>query len=205
MAEHRHHILAGNIETKQTRETPKERLIRMSKIAGVVLILVAALCGVIASLIMYQLSNYARRINIAGRQRALSEKITKNIALSNSALHRDTSDIGEYVLNARTYLAIFEESHQALLKGDSSLNIDGLRNEPWWGRHSSEIDRELDTLQPVFIAFVDLVRRNIVRMEYALASHQRDFSILDRSLEELVSKQARGILCSTKPSCLYVG
>jgi signal transduction histidine kinase len=177
-----------SIPQQLTNETPKQRLHRMSRIAGVVLVLVAALCGVVAATIMSQLSDHARRINIAGRQRALSEKIVKHITLAHIDLAHKDPDADQHVLTAMNSFMVLQKSHISILKGDSSLHITGL-SEKWWSRHTSAIDSEIVKLEPLLSDFVTQIQTHKALLESAIATQNIDQSLLDAQLHILAEKQ----------------
>lgn len=184
-----------SINFEQVQE-PQVRLIRMSRISAVVLIMIATLCGLIASAIMYEMSGDARCINFAGRQRALSERITKNISIALHTLN-DSTEVAIRLDNANTSLQLLSQTHTALQYGSEELQLMGLtKNEPWWHSHSAAIDGEFIALAPLYQDYVQEVTTIIAvirdkqnrQHESISARHQSD---VDQRLTRLVRSQEK--------------
>ena len=69
----------------------------------------------------------AKIINIAGRQRMLSQKLTKEVLLYTNA--NLTTNKGEVLDNIKSTLQLWESSHQSLQNGNDSLQIEGNNSE----------------------------------------------------------------------------
>lgn len=87
--------------------------------------------------IISQQENDSNIINVAGRQRMLSQAISKNVLLI-----RDDQSFEEYKYKLEKSFLIFKQNHIALSSGDTSLNLDT--------PYSVEIKRMFSDISPYF-------------------------------------------------------
>lgn len=78
--------------------------------------LVIALSGITTLALYASFKENAHTINMAGRQRMLSQKVAKEALLANNSREAKAA--------AEATIALFEQTHQQLLKGDASANIE---------------------------------------------------------------------------------
>lgn len=91
----------------------------------------------------------AKIINIAGRQRMLSQKLTKEVLLyTNTNL---TTDKKEVLNSIKSTLQLWESSHQALQNGNDSLQIEG--------NNSEAIQLMFEELQPSYTKIQTSVKK----------------------------------------------
>jgi two-component system, LuxR family, sensor kinase FixL len=106
-------------------ETLACRLARsLTRRFGLILVAVALLLIVDQAIIqpkLARLSIYAPQINVAGRQRMLSQKLVK--AALASHLARDERVRRSHLAELREALALWRKSHDGLLRGDTSLGL----------------------------------------------------------------------------------
>ncbi len=71
----------------------------------------------------------ARLINISGRQRMLSQRLTKTaLALEAAA---DSSERERRLKELRETLELWQQSHEGLLNGDAALGLPGANSRIW--------------------------------------------------------------------------
>ena len=80
-------------------------------------------------------------VNVAGKQRMLSQKITKSLLLLS---HREPGDRGQTIRSLRSSLKLWGISQEGLLHGNDSLNLPG--------DNSEEITAMFESLRPHFEA-----------------------------------------------------
>lgn len=83
--------------------------------------LVIALSGVSTAALYASFKENANTINLAGRQRMLSQRVAKEALLSTESEASKS--------NALATIALFEQTHQQLLKGDNAANVEPPANE----------------------------------------------------------------------------
>jgi PAS domain S-box-containing protein len=115
---------------------------RTTYIIALILISIFVVVGELAvQLGLSTLSDDSRIINLSGRQRMLSEQITKNALILNQ-----TSDYNEFQERKKELteaLANWRKAHEALQKGDITLRITKTAN-------TKEIKAKFNELQPIF-------------------------------------------------------
>lgn len=90
----------------------------------------------------------ARVINIAGRQRMLSQRITKDIM--GLYISEDYRDRKNYLNELNLSLEIWEQSHQGLLHGDSKMKL--------LGNNSMVIQNMFDSINPNFLNILEAAK-----------------------------------------------
>ena len=86
----------------------------------------------------------SRVINVAGRQRMLSQQISKDVLKINADISRDSlQKVSQELANA---LQLWKTSHQGLLRGNQTLGLKG--------QNSSEINQMFRQIQPHYRAIV---------------------------------------------------
>ncbi|TRX59006.1 PAS domain S-box protein [Fulvivirga sp. M361] len=147
---------------------------------------ILALSGIAVSIILSQLvvQNYigtqqddARTINVAGRQRMLSQKISK-IALKIGRVS-DTISYSQEVKELKNTVALWEKSHRGLLEGNEEL---GLQDKP-----SSDVLKMYKQIENHYTQMVfhahkiiqlpvnDLVRSDLDTSIQAILTHEDSF------------------------------
>jgi len=115
---------------------------RTTYIIALILISIFVVVGELAvQLGLSTLSDDSRIINLSGRQRMLSQRITKNALILNQ-----TSDYNEFQARKKELteaLANWRKAHEALQKGDITLGITKTAN-------TKEITAKFNELQPIF-------------------------------------------------------
>jgi len=115
---------------------------RTTYIIALILISIFVVVGELAvQLGLSTLSDDSRIINLSGRQRMLSQRITKNALILNQ-----TSDYNEFQERKKELteaLANWRKAHEALQKGDITLGITKTAN-------TKEITAKFNELQPIF-------------------------------------------------------
>ncbi|MFY0685900.1 MAG: type IV pili methyl-accepting chemotaxis transducer N-terminal domain-containing protein [Cyclobacteriaceae bacterium] len=123
-----------------------------------------ALSIVVSQLLIQQYisdqSSDARVVNIAGRQRMLSQKITKCVLLIKSGQDASTE--------LAQSLGLWEKSHQGLQHGDSELGLPG--------GNSTNISQKFEELAPYF--------QEIVHSAHTVLQNDSD-SVVDRAVERI--------------------
>tara|TARA_B100001750_G_scaffold231123_1_gene228334 strand:- start:121398 stop:123245 length:1848 start_codon:yes stop_codon:yes gene_type:complete len=104
-------------------------------LAGIALTIVVAQI-LIQSHLNSQLSD-SRIINVAGRQRAYSQKLAKEVLLINNS--DNSKEISEQIANLKETVRIWSISHLALQKGNDSINLP-VENHPEILELFSELD-----------------------------------------------------------------
>ena len=117
-------------KTKYHRSLDNATFIRIRKwyllaLAGIALTIIIAQI-LIQSHLNSQL-NDSRVINIAGRQRAYSQKLTKEVLLIKDAFQ--TRQIGSTITELTETLSVWKNSHLALQKGDETIGLP-IENHP---------------------------------------------------------------------------
>lgn len=95
-------------------------------------------------------------INVAGRQRMLSQKLTKDIVLLSTA-----SDLGTRIAlknELKKTLSLWEASHNALQKGDASLGLPG-KNSVVVTRMFSDINGVFEVIQTASHAIINAIEK----------------------------------------------
>jgi len=77
--------------------------------------------SIVAYFFVYQGDSYASAINIAGKQRMLSQRIA--LFATGLVSNKDATQHQEFMTDMRAAVAIFKSHHQALLTGDEKLGI----------------------------------------------------------------------------------
>lgn len=117
----------------------------------IVLAMVAALIvldqAVIQPMLM-RLNSYAPAINVAGRQRMLSQRLAKTALVLGET--QDAKIRGERQQELRQSLDRWTSEHEALLKGDEELGIRAI--------HTPELDEQWAELEPHYQAMVSAGR-----------------------------------------------
>ena len=142
-------------------------IIALLSIAGVVLIQWA----------LYQQSSDARIINIAGRQRMLSENLTKT-ALT-IQLSTDINQQLEYVNKFNKALILWEKSHVGLQLGKIEMGLPG--------NNSSKITKMFVDLQPHYQA-MNLAANNLLAAFEQISSNNSSVDIT-ALVEQIVAEQ----------------
>lgn len=119
----------------------------------------------------------ARVINIAGRQRMLSQKISKVALKAQFAFREDSvnqTDIATLQKELEQGSSLWQNSHEALLKGDQDVGI--------LAQNSVKISRMFIDLEPHFQAMLKAVQV----IDNQLSSDKVDLLKLDKALEVLL-------------------
>lgn len=127
-------------------EQPTQRL-RLAYIIALSLVGIITVCSQV--IVRYMLKKDAadsRIINISGRQRMLSQKLTKTVLLLQQAENFNAYQQKRSELEQT--LALWRKSHWALLHGDNSLGIPQ-------GYNTDTIQQMFTQIQPHFVAIVD--------------------------------------------------
>ena len=158
-----------------------------------VLIAVAALVVVdqaVVQPLLVQLNAFAPAINVAGRQRMLSQKLTKASLEFDVARDEATRTLRRDEL--RSSLQQWTAEHTALLDGDRRLGIQPIR--------SPELTRQWKQLEPNFRAMVaaasDLLRPDamVSRSVAAIVEHEAKFlPTMDRIVKLMEDEAARAV------------
>ncbi|MEM6344952.1 MAG: ATP-binding protein [Bacteroidota bacterium] len=88
--------------------------------------------------------NDSRIVNVAGRQRMLSQKLSKEVL--KLTLTRDSSEISQIVQDLDSTLQLWIKSHQGLKEGDSSLDLPG--------KNSKAVQKMIEEIEPHFFQIV---------------------------------------------------
>lgn len=170
---------------KASVAVPEEASVRMYRhltrhyIAALVTLAIIAIASQI--LVQYQLARQAadsRVINIAGRQRMLSQRISKDtLALSsinNSAM------LHHYRKELQQNIALWERSHQGLQQGDAELGLPGINSATVRGMFAQQqpyYDELLETAKQIS-------ERNLpptpTQLETILANEPRFLELMDQ-------------------------
>jgi two-component system, LuxR family, sensor kinase FixL len=129
-------------------QSPADFLLRRYQIAFALIAVLVLLNQLLIQPSLLRLTTDAPVINIAGRQRMLSQRLAK-AAL---ALDRFGRDYGaDRTVEFKDVLALWSTSHEALKRGDRDLSLPG--------RNSSQVTAAFDELEPVFVAMRDAAAR----------------------------------------------
>lgn len=110
----------------------------------------------------------SRVINIAGRQRMLSQKLTKNTLAIASAKNKDTRQaLVDELKNAATD---WQQSHRDLQKGDSQLGLPG--------NNSAEVTKMFNELEAPYRAMLQATQELVRQVQEEQASKKTDISPL---------------------------
>lgn len=119
---------------------------KITKIYIIALLFIGLLTISSQLLVRYVLENQsadARVINIAGRQRMLSQKLTKIILLINQA--ENEKEFTKHCTELKKTRDLWSKSHKALQLGDTSLQIPANNN-------SKKVEEMFGQLEPYFVA-----------------------------------------------------
>ena len=133
---------------KNVKANPSASL-RRRYISGLIAIAFIGLASLIFSNMFVSGSeDFGRVINIAGRQRMLSQKIVKEALLMDDC--SDSTIIDKKGERLKETLSVFESSNNALIKRDGSMDI--------YGKNSAEVTELFETIKPSYNHLVDSVK-----------------------------------------------
>jgi len=116
-------------ETNQSSENLNFRKLKQMYILALITIAITVLLSQL--LIQYNINsqlNDSRLINISGKQRMLSQKLTKEVLILNLA--SDSLKKEENISNIKTTLGLWKFTHYALEKGNDTLNFPKTKSLP---------------------------------------------------------------------------
>ncbi len=141
--------------TLQEQQFSARRLSRLYITALSAIALLAILGQLLIQFSLFQQSSDAGVINIAGRQRMLSQKLTKGalalLATSDLTARRD------HVEEVRTTLTLWVRSHTGLQHGDAQLGLSG--------NNSDAVTKLFVVIQPNFQAMVDAAQQFLATVD----------------------------------------
>jgi len=159
---------------------PAQRVVRRLAWRYVfVLVAVAALVAVdqaIVQQMLVRVNAFAPAINVAGRQRMLSQRLTKAAFALREA--EDGATRERRIEELRTSLAQWMAEHDALVQGDVALGIRAIR--------TAELDTEWQRLAPHYRAIVAAAQQVV-----DAGSTTRGFSAADEATTQLVEHEAQ--------------
>lgn len=177
---------------------PAQRVVR--RLAWRYLFVLAAVAGLvvvdqaIVQPMLVRVNAFAPAINVAGRQRMLSQRLTKAALALREAQERTTRE--RRIEELRTSLAQWMTEHDALVEGDATLGFQAIR--------TSELAAEWQKLDPHYMAMVaasreiveagdSTVSRNVANEATTkLVQHEAQFlPTMDRIVKQMEDEAAR--------------
>lgn len=156
---------------KNIKPNPSSSL-RRRYFSGLFLIAVIGLLSLVFSRLFVSGSeNFGRVINIAGRQRMLSQKIVKEALLMDDC--SDSTIIDKKGERLRETITLFEESNKALIKRDGSMEL--------YGENSATIDSLFKEMNPYYNFLIDSVKTVLETASKAKVDTAR-INILQRAI-----------------------
>lgn len=152
---------------------------RLTRLYIIALSAVAALSiagQVVVQFSLVQQTNDARVINLAGRQRMLSQRISKAALALVASVGEQRR---EYADELRSALALFRQSHRGLQEGDASLGLPG--------DNSPEVAAMFARLNPPFERIVGATEQLLAQYD---SSAQGPAAHFDQSSSRLLSEEA---------------
>ncbi len=105
-------------------------------------------------------------INVAGRQRMLSQKLTKEIV--SLTVYSDENNRNQLKNKIKKTLSLWQLSHKALQKGDDSLGLPAKKSE--------KIDKKFSKINPVFNKILNASTSIVQKIEHNPLITQEDLS-----------------------------
>ncbi|MEL6499441.1 MAG: ATP-binding protein [Planctomycetota bacterium] len=167
--------------TRGPRPTDVRRRLRAAYITGLVIIAgLASAKAVVSSVILDRTAYDAALMNIAGRQRMLSQKIAKAaLRYEHAATEADAVDAHDELAEA---FAHFSTSHEALRYGSETLDIPAATRGPVADAYAD--------LQPVFVAIRDAVAALLLWEETHTVADQHAPEVLE-SIDRILGAETR--------------
>ena len=166
-----------------------KRLIRRFIISAVILLSVFILKQFIVHYQIVQEENTSYVVNIAGRQRMLSQKIVKDISLIQ--LDQTILDDEIYKKDLIESLELWEKSHSELL----DLN----KEEPLFKNDSSSINQMFLELEPTYISLKEEVKLFLVDMN----ASGTDEPIIDEHINKILLHESTFLVKMDSIVCTY--
>ncbi len=153
---------------KHTNSLDQRTFEKLSRLYVIALSTIAISVIVSQFLIRKHLKNQqsdSRVINIAGRQRMLSQKLTKETLLLFS--EKDASKKQEITAQLKKTLSLWKSSHVALQKGNDSLGLPG--------NNSAIVSKQFTEINPIFDVINSATNSIINHVEEAYTSTEKSY------------------------------
>lgn len=142
-AEVRDHVQAVIDETEGLQKPTIVRNLMIAYVVSVVLVILLSIAGQLAvHIVIHNSFSDSLVVNIAGRQRMLSQLISKD-CVSIAYYRGQEKNVTFYVNQLKLWLPVFRSSHYGLWKGNSSLGLSKTSK--------GSIVKNFQTLDPIFL------------------------------------------------------